>query len=240
MNLDFLEQQPEKVSSGNEPKKLTVDDAVQVVTDREKTKFAILHDPNKATLDFPFGIPDGPFVQRAAEYIQQFGWETVPFIKDAMEQRPTGKLVLTQREADIILRTRTKLNSPLLTAALMQPGTLITEEGYRMEAVYVLRARYNKGIEWFRTKGNQCDEETRKKGDRRLYGLASALTSCGYPIHAEEVETGFHPEFLKPEWLGWGQFRLRIADLERNRTVEEKEGLKTLTELISYQELQNV
>lgn len=225
MNLDFLENVPEKVSTGKEPEK-------QVVK--------IEHDPNKATLDLPFGIPSGTYVERATQYIQQFGWDTVPFIKDAMEQRPAGKLVVTQREADILLRARANLNSPFLTAVLRQPGTLITEEGYRMEAVYVLRARYNKGIEWFRTKGDQRDEAIKKKGDRRLYGLASALTSCGYPIHAEEVEAGFHPEFLKPEWLSWSQFRLRIVDLERHRTIEEKEGLKTLNELISYQENQNV
>lgn len=239
MNLDFLEQTPEKVSSGNEPEKQTVkqavDDSIQVATN-QKGGFVIQHDPNKATLDFPFGVPSGTYVERAKQYVQQFGWDTVPFIKDAMEQRPAGKNVLTQREADIILRARANLNSPFLTAALMQPGTLVTEEGYRMEAVYVLRARYNKGIEWRRTKGDQCDEATRKKGDKRLYGLASALTSCGYPIHTEEVEAGFHPEFLKPEWLSWSQFRLRIVDLERNRTIEEKEHLKVLADLISFQE----
>lgn len=213
---------------------------------KEGKRPTIVFDPREATFEYPFFIPDTQsYVVRARELITAQGWTVTNKLREALELRqglafdsgplPAQSLdfqmAVSAREADILLRSGANLKSEFLLKALKEPGCFLTEEGSRLEKVFVLRARYNKGIEWQNTKRAYCDETTKLNGDQRLYEIAAMLEKLDFPLHQEEKAIGFHLEFLKPEWLTWPQFQTRINYLQKYRTVAEKEDMQALINL---------
>lgn len=229
-----------KVSTG---KPETTKPEAKVIV-QEGKRPTVLYDPREATFEYGFIIPEEqPYVVRAKENVEKQGWVVTNTLREAMELRqglafdsgplPACRIAVSRREADILLRSRTLLTNLFFQKALQEPGSFLTEDGIRLEQVFVLRARYNKGIEWKNTKRAQCDELNKEKGDQRLRDLAAMLQQIGLPLHPEEVDIGLHPEFLKPEWLTWSQFQVKMNQVQKLRTIAEKEEMENLVALVS-------
>jgi len=244
MDLDFLDKKEQntnattpavlpgiqKVSSGN--------------SEAGNQKAVLTFDPTRATLEHNFALPtDRPYLQRAIEYAASHNWITVPTLKEALERRqqiavnpvsanhplPAFALALSFHEADTAYRAKIDLSNQFFQQAIKEFGGIITEEDSRyMTGVLVLRARFNKGLDWKKNKRPNCDVHSQEKGDKMLQEIVDNLAKLSMPLHVEELEEGVHKEFLKPEWLDWGQFQREITEAQKMRTIAERQELELL------------
>lgn len=219
-NLGFLEDSKtvstSNVSTGNKP-------AQQPTKD-------INYDFNKGRMETTLEIPlETEYVQRAIKAAEAAGFTVVESLKQALIDRANGKMVMTYREADIMLRhgyAESGAMPAMIVACLYQFDGFLHEENERFDrGVFVFRARYNKGIEWFKKFSVKASETDRQKAHDTLREIADGLSSLSLPLHQEETTDGFHREFLKPDHLTWTQFNDLIREAQKTRTMMEKETL---------------
>lgn len=221
MNLDDLEE-PQQQKPVQKPEQIQ-----QSVSTTGK-KESIAYDQSKANLDqliLP-ELQDKPYIHRAIEYIRSYGFDLVHNLKQALLERKDGKKVLTIREADYCYRKEADLNNDFFIKSLLTFGGFLAEEGPLLsEGIFELRARYNKGIEWKRIHFNQCSPEKQKAGLKLLSEISVNLgVHLHLPLHREEIDSGFHREFLKPEYMTWEHFHA-VCKSRQNKTIEEKERI---------------
>lgn len=210
MNLDLLEssdKNPEKVSTG---------------------KKEIQYDKTKADLSQQVSehLLSKPYIVRAIEYVERYGFQICKHLKEAIEGRNIGKKFLTIHEADIVLRNKIDLANQMLEYSLFKFGGFLCEDNsFLSGGVFELRARWNKGVEWRNTKRASNNESKRLVGDNMLLDIESSLNKLGFPLHAEEIQEGFDKEFLKPEYMTWDMFNIAIGSA-MNRSIQEKDNFK--------------
>jgi hypothetical protein len=213
MNLEML---------GEEDKPIALQ--TQVSTGKKN----IVYDEKRASIEqiIPSHLTDKSYILRATEYAKSQGFNIVKTLKEALLQRDSQNKTLTFREADIVLRGKLNLNNEMIAAGLFKFGGFLCEESqFLTDGVFELRARWNKGLEWKRTKRPDCKPEQQSRGDKMLEDIEKVLIHLGFPLHAEEKEEGFDKEFMKPEYLSWDQFHAAIA-AHRVMSIEHKEQRK--------------
>jgi hypothetical protein len=199
MNLDILGDETEKKVNTEKSSTEKVN-TENIVVDYDKTK---------GNIEQPYfqSTRDKPYVKRAGDYAKSFGYEIEGTLKRALELRADKKNVLTIHEADIAYRGSIDLNNAMIKKTLnTMLGFLCEESGDFKEGIFVLRARWNKGIDWKKNKRHLATVAACNTGDQMLLEIKNDLKKHSLPLHIEEESEGFDREFLKPEYLTWEQF----------------------------------
>ena len=195
-----------------------------VSTVNQKSK--VEYDTKAAHIEQEFTAPfDAPYVQRAVECAKRSGFSIVATLKEALEARNDGHKVLSYHEADCLLRHEMATGSAIFTlTALMKFGAFLNEDDDKFTGgVFILRARFNKGVAWLNDTSKQREAYILEDGKARLADIIKQLDELFVPVHAEELETGIHQEFLKPEHLTWRQFNLTMQKLPFTQTMSERQ-----------------
>jgi len=165
-----------------------------------------------------------PYVARAIEYINGLGFSVESILRQALVRRANGEKVLTVHEADIAYRKKMDMRSPLLIEAIMECGCFMTEDDAAFSSgVFQARARYNKGMQWYKDSYSKATPQQKTKGLRSLEGIRNELKIIGLPMHDEEIADSFHIEFLKPESLSWQLFTHKINAANACEPIEMRE-----------------
>ena len=137
------------------------------------------------------------------------GWDLIKHLNEALRLRATGKKVLSFREADIAARSKMDLiDNSSLEYALLKMDCLLTEgvPGHD-ESGYELRRRYNNGLKWMKIREKEGFlPGMREKGIERLSEIRSKLLAIGLDLWGHEVDTGFHADLLRPEWMSHTEY----------------------------------
>ena len=197
------------VSTGNKPK------SPPVVKIHYDTKIAHLEQ------EFSVSI-ETPYVQRSIALVKSLGYSIGLNLRTVLESRAKGEKVVTYREADIMLRSNVnESNHEFLLKSLVQFDSYMTEEDSSFSLnIFGLRARYNKGKAWVKQDIPNRTETQLITGITRLQEIEQELEGMHLSFQPEEKETGFHQEFLKPEYMTWVQFENKMRNLYR--TLESK------------------
>jgi hypothetical protein len=190
------------------------------------TANAIQYNRNKADLEYKSSlVEDLPFIKRAIDKIKAAGYDIEPRLSDALIKRHNGEKVFTLHEADTLLRGSVDITSPFFQSALrMFTAQVVEEDAQFTTGVFELRARYNKGIEWYNKSYKKCSDADRRKGVTTLIAISAELYEIGLPLHEEEAEVGFHREFLKPEQWNWTDFTAKITNAQRTASIATREA----------------
>lgn len=160
------------------------------------------------------------------EMAKEVNWRVVPTLKMALEQRASGKLVLSIRETDIMLRMGLTELDKLLIGCLSDPDIagVIHERNYYLpgdNSPMNLRNSYNQGIEWFKNHKEKASNQAVRKASRRMQEIRDKLVKLNLPLWDTEIEHGIPTELLKPEFHSWEQW----SRLKRNpiKTIDPQE-----------------
>ena len=186
---------------------------------------AIKYNPDQADLEYKSELVENlPFVRRAIDKVLAAGYDIEPRLSQALIRRHNGDKVFTLHEADILLRGGVDITNEFFQASLKQMTAYVTEDDNKFTTgIFQLRARYNKGIEWYKKSYKFADDKSRRGGLTTLFAISAELESLGLPLHHEEVEAGFHREFLKPEHMNWQDFSARISVETRMASITTKQ-----------------
>lgn len=155
------------------------------------------------------------YTQRALEYITPFMFSIASHLQEALQQRARGEKVLTLREADIAARGKVNLGSSLVLAGLSDGLNFLVEGIVGVpDNPFELRYRYNRGIDYKRTKYAE-DTPARQEAARKIMKhLIYQLTQADLPPWPTEITEGFpgsfcYPEFMTKEQYGVARTRVR-------------------------------
>lgn len=147
----------------------------------------------------------GLIYERAKLYTVKFNWQIADDLKSAMIKRNSGGKYLSWREADIAARQEIDLNNKFFIVGL-SGGFLHEDIPQLKESIYLLRAAYNRGLVWVKTKRDQETLEKQKIGNEYLLSVYNKINDSGLKFWEEEKKQGFHQELLKPEYMTQNDF----------------------------------
>lgn len=174
----------------------------------------------------------GLIYERAKNYASNFGWSIEGDLKAAVLKRNSGAKVLTWREADIAARKEIDLNNRFFIVGLI--GSFLYEDTPHLtDSIYLLRATYNRGLDWVRNKRQSEAPEKQKIGDDYLRGVYEKIQSSGLKFWDEEKKHGFHQELLKPEHMTQNEFLIASRSGCYYLTVEQAEAISNSTEILN-------
>lgn len=219
MELSFLN---EKSGEALEEKK----DKFPLETFLDKKVENVVYDKGQADLEQQFSLLPSqyPYVRRAIDNAWSQNLQVLPTLKDVLIKRANRERVVSFREADIMLRNGVRYDSPLVIITIRLFGSFLCEDDEMLkEGVFVLRLRYNKGLEWKNKKREKASVAEQQRGDKILVEIREELKEKGFPLHREEIEGGINAEFLKPEYLTWDQTNAILGDGVKFKTLNEKQ-----------------
>lgn len=166
----------------------------------------ITYDKSRASIQSSEDVSWNPVI---FEYAKRNEITVGQHLKQALEARLGGVLMLSPREIDIAARGNLDFKSQfLLTAFLRQPmGTMLTE-GTPGESItgWNLRTSYNKGLKWLNEQAANDTPERRKAGTDKLDDIRLQLANLSLPLWPNEIKEGVKIELTKPEWMTWQQY----------------------------------
>lgn len=175
----------------------------------------------------------GLIFERAKSYAFEFKWSIEVDLKTVMLKRNSGAKVLTWREADIAARKQLNLNNQFFIAGLV--GAFLHEDNpYVKESIYILRATYNRGIEWVRNKRDLEPPEKQKTGNDYLRGIYDKIQLSGLKLWDEEKKNGFHQELLKPEYMTQNEFLIASRCNGYFLSDEQAAAIANSTAILAY------
>lgn len=237
MDFDFLGSKGEGVSSGKSKSKPETESATRkpeegkVVSTGKYKVFTSPDNYDKSVIQLNAATKltaDLPYVKRAVEYAVSRGYEIAATLETALKLRQKKEKVCTIHEADIMYRDSVFDNGSfrLLNELIFEFSAFLTEDDTCFSrGVFQLRSRWNKGLEWKAKHGSSASFDATQIANRKLSEIYRLLSYYRLPMHPEEIEQGFHNEFLKPEHLTWDQFNARMK-VCKDGTIASREAIQ--------------
>lgn len=174
----------------------------------------------------------GLIYERAKNYASLFKWSIENDLKSAILKRNSGAKVLTWREADIAARKKIDLNNKFFILGLS--GSFLYEDTPHLtDSIYMLRATYNRGLDWVKNKRQSETPDKQKIGDDYLRGVYEKIELSGLRFWDEEKKNGFHQELLKPEYMTQNEFLIASRSGCFYLTVEQAAAISKSTEILN-------
>lgn len=178
------------------------------------------------TIELPTHVVRTGYNEKVFEYIKSdsFQYEIAKSIDDARWKRAERKRFTSLREADILARGNIRLvaGSTIDMMLMDEGGTYMLCEGTPgcIDSGWHFRLRYNNGLTWIeervtarnfaRKNGRDSDACTIdiaiEKGRESLGAIRSQLDELLLPLWDDEVDGGFMPFLLKPEFMTAKQY----------------------------------
>lgn len=148
-------------------------------------------------------------------YAEGKGWIVCASCFEAIERRSKGQRYLSYREADIAARNKL-LDNEMVVSGLMSPMEFFICEDLAglKDAAYELRAIFNRGIEYKRTKYATQTAAQKAKCDDYMKSIVDKLSKIGLPPWPEELKDGFHSTLCRPEYMTDEQYKAKVTQFD--------------------------
>lgn len=141
--------------------------------------------------------------------VSAMGWDIEKELNVALKRRLDGVRALSVREADIVARGKIDIaHDSSMEYALMEMGCMFTEgvPGHE-DSGYELRRRYNHGLKWMENgEARGFLPGMKEKGIERLAEIRDKLVEISLDLWPYEVNSGFHADLIRPEWMTHAQY----------------------------------
>jgi len=158
---------------------------------------------NKDEADLSLLDPEEILPKKFILMIKNTGYSFAANLRSALYRRERGDRILSLRECDIACRSSLVKELHQGTAfdfALMDLGWFLCEGIVGLDHnPWELRKRYNRGLEFM---SSTDDSVLLSKARKVMQSILDALDSLHHLAATEsEINTGFHPNLLRPEWM---------------------------------------